>query len=168
MLLRETVKLLHLLLVQLFLEAIEHSVEGYFGGIGNIGEDGVLQIPTNGFVDLRCELFTQGLAFAVDVAVASPTEIDALEGTSVVSSGLEDLGESHVAVLADGKSLAGEEFVDAIGGKVEGGLDDRTFAGDHKHLFVPVPEGGTDGPRVAHGEHLATACEAAEHVAAIE
>ena len=68
----------------------------------------------------------------------------------------------------DGECLSGQEFVNAIGGHIECGLNDRTFGCHHQHLFVTIPESRTDAPRVAHGEHLTAACEAAQHIAAVE
>ena len=54
-----------------------------------------------------------------------------------------------------------------IGLEGEHRLYDGALGGHHDHLVVPVPEGGPDAPRVAHGEHLAAARQAAHHVAAV-
>ena len=167
-LLGESEELFHLLLIELLLEAVEHTIERHFCRVGHIAEHGVLKIAFDGFVDLWGELFAQCLAFAVDVAVVAPAEVDALEGTGMVALRDKNLGEGDIAILVDGECLSGQEFVNAIGGHIECGLNDRTLGCHHQHLFVTIPESGTDAPGVSHGEHLAAAREAAQHIAAIE
>ena len=167
-LLGESEELFHLLLIELLLETVEHAIERHFCSVGHIAEHGVLKIAFDGFVDLWGELFAQCLAFAVDVAVAASTEVDAFEGAGMVALRGKNLGEGDIAILVDGECLSGQEFVNAIGGHIECGLNDRTLGCHHQHLFVTIPESGTDAPGVSHGEHLAAAREAAQHIAAIE
>ena len=167
-LLGESEELFHLLLIELLLETVEHTIERHFCRVGHIAEHGVLKIAFDGFVDLWGELFAQCLAFAVDVAVAASTEVDAFEGAGMVALRGKNLGEGDIAILVDGECLSGQEFVNAIGGHIECGLNDRTLGCHHQHLFVTIPESGTDAPGVSHGEHLAAAREAAQHIAAIE
>ena len=168
MLLCQSVELLDLLLIHLLLESVEHAVERHFGRVGHVAEDRVLEVAVDGLVDLRGELFTEGFAFAVDVAVTASAEVYALERAGVIAFRSQDLGEGDVAVLVNRQCLSGEKLADAVSGQVEGGLDDRALACHHQDLVVPIPERRTDAPRIAHGEHLTAASEAAQHIAAVE
>ena len=161
-------ELLGFLFVQLFLEAVEQSVECHFGGVGDITEDGVFQVASDGGIDTFGQLFAEGFSLTVDVAVGASTEIDAFEGACVVATGRENLCEGDGAILVDGQCLACLQFVDVVSLHAEGGLNDGSLGGHHQHLFVLIPEGRTDAPRVAHGKHFATARESAQHIAAIE
>ena len=67
------------LLVYIALKTVEHAVEGHFGGVGNEGEDRVLGVVVDGSQHRFGELLTQLLAFLVDVAIVSTTEVDAFE-----------------------------------------------------------------------------------------
>ena len=57
--------------------------------------------------------------------------------------------------------------MDVLALEVEGGLEHGTFAGHGYQLVVTAIEGRPDAPGVAHGEHLAAACEAAHHIASV-
>ena len=159
--------LLHLLLVQVVVQPLQHAVEGHLGGVGDEGEDGVVDVVVGCLQDAGHQLLSQQLAFAVDVHVAAAAEVDALEGAGTELTGLVDLHRAQAARLADEDGLSRLQFADAVGRHVEHGLYHRTLAGQHGYLVVLIPEGRTDAPRVADGKALAAARQAAHHVAAV-
>ena len=154
-------------LVQIGLEGIEHPQESRFGRVGDVREHRVLQVAVHGAQDVVAQLPPQRLALAVDVAVASAAEIDALEGAGLHRLGSDDLLQPRLAVPPHAQCLSRLQFMDLLGLEGEHRLYDGALGRHHDHFVVPIPEGRTDAPRVAHGEHLAAARQATHHIAAV-
>ena len=78
----------HLLLVEIVVQSLQHSVESHFRSIRYKGKDGVVYILVDGFQDVGHQFLTQQFTFLVDVHVTAAAEIDTLEGASFTSRGL--------------------------------------------------------------------------------
>ena len=150
-----------------FPESVGHAVECHLGGVGDIGKDGMINVSVDGLEDGRCQLFTQTFAFLIDVAVGAATEVDTFEGTCRELPGGHNLFEPALSVSADDKCLAGLEFVDVVGMKIKGRLQYRSLAGESDDFVIAIVKRRTDAPGVAHGKHLAAACQSTHHVASI-
>ena len=127
----------------------------------------MFSISVDGFEDGCCKLLAKLLAFVVNVAVGTPAEVDALEGTTALLLCLQDGFHSRAAILVYDECLACRQLLNLFTCKVKGCLQYSTLAGHGNHLVVLMPKGRTDAPRVAHGKHLAAASHAAHHVAAV-
>ena len=101
-------------------DAVGHAVEGYLGGIGDIGEDGVTNIvadcPHNG----RRELFAQPFTFQIDISVRPATEVNALKTASAQFVGRQDLLQTALTTLADDERLARLQLMNILGLQVKG------------------------------------------------
>ena len=148
-------------------ETVRHTVIGYFGGIGDIGKDSVVDVAVDGFQNGLRQLLAQSFALLIDVTIGATTEVDTLERAGGKFLCRHNLFQSALTILTDDECLARLQFADVVGSKVEGGLQYGTFAGQSHNLVVAIVERRTDAPGVAYGEHLARACQSAHHVAAV-
>ena len=146
-----------LLLRQVLVHALDHAVVSDFGGIGDEGEDRVLEIPTDGTQDGRGELLAEGLALPVNISVTASGEVDALEATSLVLLRGNDLLGAHLGGAVHQERLTGKELGDLLCRDVHHRLDDGTLRGKDDDFVIDIIEGGTDAVRVPHGVALATA-----------
>ena len=159
--------LLHLLLVEVVVQSLQHAVEGDFRRIGYEGEDSMVHIVVNGFQYVGYKFLTQQFTFPVNVHITAPAKIDALEGTRLHLARLIDLHGAHLAGLVDKHGLSGLQLLDGFDRNIKGCLYHGTFAGKHRYLVVLIPEGCTDAPWVAYGESLSAAGKSAHHVSPV-
>ena len=153
--------------VEVDVQSFDQAEEGHLGRIGNVGDDGVLDVVVHGGQNLVHQSAAQLLALLVDVLIAAAAEIDALEGAGLQGLGRVDLLEADAAVLTREEGLTRLEFVNTFKGHVEHRLDDGSLGGEDEDFVVLVPEGGADAPGVAQGKGFAAARHATHDVAAI-
>ena len=127
----------------------------------------MIQIIVDSAEYRRHQPFPQLLPLAVNIHVAAPREVDALERARLVLFRLHDLACMPFAPLIDQEGFAPVQFLDVPRMNVHHGLDDRTFGGDHHDFLIGIIEGRTDAPRVAHGKHLAAPGQSADDKAAV-
>ena len=125
-------------------------------------------ITVNSLTDAFCQLLTQRLALLIYIAVTSSAEVDALEGTSFLHTGLKYLSEAHFSVATHGESLSRSQLLYLIGLQVEGSLYHRTLTGQHYNFLIAVPESRSQSPRITHAEHLTASGEAAYHITTVK
>ena len=146
---------LHLLLVHIVLDSLQHTIEGYLCCIGNEGENGMCRIVSDGLENGLSELFAQLLALQIDVAVAATAEIDALKRTRSTFLRFNNLAEQAVAMLIDNECLPRGKFLDVVTFKIESSLKHRTLTGQNHYFVVAIVERRPDTPRITHGKQLA-------------
>ena len=76
-------------------DALNHSVKCHLCGIGDIRKHRVLNIPTNGLHDCRCELLAQLFALSIYILVRATTEVYALERATIIALRRNDLTGIH-------------------------------------------------------------------------
>ena len=150
-----------------FEEGFDEAVVARLRGVGDVGEDGVLEVVVDGADDLGHEGAAEGAAFAVDVGVVAARKVDALEDAAAGRGLGEDALDGDVAVAQDDDGVAGREFGDVGGGDVERGLDGDALGGDDGDLVVEIVVGGADAGGVAQSEGVAVAEGAADDEAAV-
>ena len=159
--------LLHLLLVEVVVQSLQHAVEGDFRRIGYEGEDSMVHIVVNSFQYVGYKFLPQQFTFPVNVHITAPAKIDALEGTRLHLARLIDLHGAHLAGLVDKHGLSGLQLPDGAGRDIKGCLYHGTFTGKHRYFVVLIPEGCTDAPRVAYGKSLSASGKSAHHVSPV-
>ena len=97
----------------------------------------------------------QGFPFAVDVGVAAPREIDALERTGFFRQGCHHWGQFVAAVAVHDQGVAGFDLVYGVDRYVECGLDYRAFGGYHDDFVVGIVESRADTGRIAQDKSIA-------------
>ena len=148
--------------------AVGHAIESHLCRVGNVGEHRVRHVAADGLADGRREQPAQLFALAVDVAVGASAEVDALEAALPCLLRRHNLFGAHLAAPLHRQHLPRQQFRNPVGIEVEARLYHRPFACHHHHFVVLIPEGRPYAPRVAHGKHLARACNAAHHVASVK
>ena len=149
-------------------QLFEQPMEGDAGGVGDVGEEDVLDRRVRRGEDLRHQRRAERLALAVDVGVVGAGKVDALEGAAtLLLGGWVEILKLYFAVGRNDERLAGREFLHRLRRHVEGGLDRWTFAGDRHHAVVEVVEAGADAARVARREGPAVSGRAAERPGAV-
>ena len=91
----------HLLLVEIVVQSLQHSIESHFRSIRYKGKDGVVYILVDGFQDVGHQFLTQQFTFLVDVHVTAAAEIDTLEGARLHLARLVDLHRAELAGFVD-------------------------------------------------------------------
>ena len=158
---------LDLALAEVAFHAADQSVVGGLCRIGNEAENGGVEVVLDGFEDAGHQGLSQGDPLAVDVGVVAAGEIDPLEAAGRPLTWCADFRDLTVTVAVDDERFSWLELFDVGRHGVEGGLDDRPFGGGHDHLVILVPEARADAVRIAGDERVATADDAAHHVAAV-
>ena len=119
--------LLHLLLVEVLVQPLKHAVEGYFGRVGDEGENSVFDVVVDGLQDAGHQLLAQQLALAVNVHVAAAAEVDALEGAGTQLARLVDLHRAQASRLADEDGLSRLQFANAGSRRCPSGRTSRSL-----------------------------------------
>ncbi len=76
---QDTGDLLRLAQVQVVFQFLEHAPIRRLGSVGDVAEDGVVQVLVHGLEHTGRDEAAQGHALAVDVRVAAAREVNALE-----------------------------------------------------------------------------------------
>ena len=156
------------LIVDVSFETAEHAIESHLCRIGYEGEHGMFRVIINTLEYRGSELLTQFFAFLIDISVRASTEIDAFKRALGITPLVEDAFDLAFTILMHNERTSRIQFLYVITFQVEGGLQHRAFAGQGNDFIILIPESGTYAPRVAHGEHLTTACKAAHHISTVK
>ncbi len=127
----------------------------------------MLHIMVYRFQDRIQQFLAQQLSFFINIHVASPAEIDTLEGTSFLLFRPVDLCQAHLSCLAHKDGLPRLQFIDASGRYIQGSLNDGTLRCQYHDFIVHVPEGRTNAPRIAHRKRFTATGHTADHIASI-
>ena len=140
-------------LVVKFTEAVGDAVVGHLGGVGDVGEDGALDVSVDGLQDGWSQLLSQSFTLLIDVAVGTPAEVYAFKTAGAQLSGGHNLFQMTFAVATHDEGLARHQLMNIVALEVEGCLQHGALAGYSHNLVVAIVERRTDAPGVAYGKH---------------
>ena len=146
--------LLPFFLVEVILGFAQHAEKGSLRGVGDIGENGLLQVVVYRFKYLRKQKAPQFLSFPVDFLIIPPRKVDPFEGACLALARFLNLFEENRSVLLDDDGLAGGQLLHRVKGSIENGLDGRPLRGHHHHFLILVVIGRPDAVRVAEHESI--------------
>ena len=110
----------------------------------------------------------QGFPFAVDVGIAAPREVDALERAGFFRQGRHHRGQFVAAVAVHDQGAAGFDLVYGVDRYVEGRLDHRTLGGYHDDFVVGIVECWANTGRIAQDKSVALSYQSGDGKAAVE
>ena len=151
----------------IFVEPFHQTEKRAFGRVRNVGEDRIFDVVVDAFENLRHEQRAEALAFAIDVPVAAPREVDAFERAGVDGARCRERFHLDAAVAADDQRVARFELLDVFVSQIERRLDHGTLGGRHDDFVVVVEVGGADAARIAHDERVAVSDHAGHRIAPV-
>ena len=149
-------------------QLLEHAVETYLRGIGDIAPKGVVKIISGSFEQGRDQRTAELFALPVDVGVVGSGKIDPLKYTTAARRRIKTIFDLDLAVAPHDDRFAGGQLHDFGGGAVECRLDRRPFTGDDKNFVIEVEIAGADRIGVADRKGVAGAVYSAEGKSSVE
>ena len=145
-------------------ERLQESVERDERRVGNVAEERVLEIASDGVKKRFRQSGAERLALTVDVRVVCAGEVDALEDAAAPFARLENLLKRNRPIRGNDHRFARTKFLHCLRHQIEGGLDRRALGRHDGDVVVDIAIARTNAVRVADRETPAVTRHSTERI----